>query len=66
MGTALLSASGGLSGWVSAFQSTWTSAAMWAELTAAGGLIGLVVVFAFGYRIVRKLIKGASKGKANI
>lgn len=30
------------------------------------GVIGGVLVFAFIYRIVRKLIKGAQKGKANI
>lgn len=29
-------------------------------------VIGGVVLFAFSYRTVRKLIKGASKGKANI
>ena len=56
----------GLSDWVGAFQATWNSASMWTELTAAAGLIGLVVVFAFGYRIVRRLVSGASKGKARI
>ena len=30
------------------------------------GVMGGVLVFAFMYRIVRKLIKGAQKGKANI
>lgn len=56
----------GMAGWVSSFQSTWNSGSMWTELTAAAGLIGLVVVFAFGYRIVRRLIGGASRGKAKI
>lgn len=56
----------GMAGWVSSFQSTWNSGSMWNELTAAAGLIGLVVVFAFGYRIVRRLIGGASRGKAKI
>lgn len=56
----------GMGGWVSAFEGTWNSASMWTELTAAAGLIGLVVVFAFGYRIVRRLISGASRGKAKI
>lgn len=56
----------GMGGWVSSFQATWNSASMWTELTAAAGLIGLVVVFAFGYRIVRRLISGASRGKAKI
>lgn len=56
----------GLDGWVTAFEASWNSGAMWTELTAAAGLIGLVVVFAFGYRIVRRLVGGASKGKAKI
>lgn len=56
----------GMSGWIDAFKSTWNTGSMWGELTAAAGLIGLVVVFVFGYRIVRKLVKGVSKGKANI
>lgn len=59
-------ADGGLGGWVTAFESSWNSGSMWTELTAAAGLIGLVVVFAFGYRIVRRLVSGASKGKAKI
>lgn len=29
-------------------------------------VIGGVLIFAFIYRIVRKMIKGASKGKANV
>lgn len=56
----------GMGGWISAFQSSWNTGSMWGELTAAGALIGLVVVFAFGYRVIRKLVKGVSKGKANI
>lgn len=59
-------AAAGLAEWVGAFQATWNSGSMWTELTAAAGLIGLVVVFAFGYRIVRRLVSGASKGKARI
>lgn len=66
--TALAAADGGggMGGWISSFQGTWNSAAMWGELTAAAALIGLVVVFAFGYRIVRRVVSGASKGKARI
>lgn len=59
-------AAAGMDAWVGAFQATWNSASMWTELTAAAGLIGLVVVFAFGYRIVRRLVSGASRGKAKI
>lgn len=57
---------GGMAGWIEKFQSTWNSASMWGELTAAAALIGLAVVFAFGYRIVRRVISGVSKGKAKI
>ena len=66
LSSALHAAGGGMGGWITAFQSTWNSAAMWGELTAAAALIGLVVVFAFGYRIVRRVVSGASKGKARI
>lgn len=52
--------------WVKAFETTFGTDQMWTELTKAGALIGLVVVFAFGYRVVRRLVGGASKGKAKI
>lgn len=65
--TMVLAAEGaGMGSWITAFQSSWNTGSMWGELTAAGALIGLVVVFAFGYRVIRKLVKGVSKGKANI
>ena len=40
-----------------------TSSNLWGEATAAAGLIAVVVLFAFGYNIVRKVTKGAAKGK---
>lgn len=43
-----------------------TSANLWAQITAAAGFLAAIVIFAFGYRIVRKMIKGVSKGKANV
>lgn len=43
-----------------------TSANLWSQITAAAGFLGAVVIFAFGYRVVRKIIKGVSKGKANV
>lgn len=43
-----------------------TSANLWAQITAAAGFLGAVVIFAFGYRVVRKIVKGVSKGKANV
>lgn len=62
----ILADASGMAGWIASFQTAWNTGAMWNELTAAGALIGLVVVFSFGYRIIRKLVKGVSKGKANI
>lgn len=56
----------GMSAFITALQTNLTSANLWGELAAAGAFIGLMVVFAFGYRIVRKLVNGVSKGKARI
>lgn len=56
----------GMSGFITALQTNLTSANLWSELTAAGAFIGLMVVFAFGYRVIRKVIKGTAKGKANV
>lgn len=43
-----------------------TSANLWAQITAAAAFLGSIVIFAFGYRVVRKMISGVSKGKAKI
>lgn len=43
-----------------------TSANLWAQITPAAGFIGALVIFGFGYRVLRKLISGARKGKASI
>lgn len=43
-----------------------TSANLWAQITPAAAFLGAVVVFAFGYRVIRRLIAGASKGKAKV
>lgn len=51
---------------VTALQTNLTTDALWQGLTGVAGFLGLMVVFAFGYRIVRRLINGVSKGKAKI
>lgn len=51
---------------VTALQSILTTDAMFTNLTALIPVLGGVLIFAFTYRLVRKVIKGASKGKANI
>lgn len=56
----------GMAGFITALQTNLTSANLWSELTAAGAFIGLMVVFAFGYRVIRKVIKGTARGKANV
>lgn len=43
-----------------------TSANLWAQITPAAGFIAALVIFGFGYRVLRKLISGARKGKASI
>ena len=40
--------------------------AMLANLTTLIPVIGGLILFVFTFRIVKKMIKGASKGKANI
>ena len=43
-----------------------TSANMWGEAAHAAVLIASVAIFAFGYRIVRRVTQGASKGKVKM
>lgn len=38
---------------------------LWGAITPAAGVVGLVVIFALSYRVLRRLVKGVSKGKAN-
>ena len=56
----------GMQAFITALQANLTSANLWAELTGVAAFLGLMVIFAFGYRIVRRLINGVSKGKARI
>lgn len=37
--------------------------ALWGAVTACASLIVIGVLFAFGYRMVKKVLKGISKGK---
>lgn len=56
----------GMEALVTALKSILTTDAFMANLTALVPVIGGVLIFAFTYRLVRKLIKGSQKGKANI
>lgn len=51
---------------VNALTSILTTDAMFANLASLIPVVGGVLVFAFTYRIIRKIIKGAQKGKASI
>lgn len=51
---------------VTALEGILTTDAFMGALSALVPVIGGVLLFAFVYRITRKLVKGASKGKANI
>ena len=37
--------------------------ALWGAVTACASIIVIGVLFAFGYRMVKKVLKGLSKGK---
>lgn len=55
-----------MTGFITAITTTLTAANFWAEITAfATGIAGLVI-FAFGYRVLRRVLSGASRGKAKI
>lgn len=53
--TALTSAETGIS-----------SAKLWTEVSGAVPFIAIIFVFAFGYHILRKVLKSGSKGKVNL
>lgn len=53
--TAITAAEGGL-----------TSTNLWTEAGNAATLIAAIAIFAFGYRIVRRVVQGASKGKVKM
>lgn len=55
-----------MSALVTALQGILTTDAMFANLSSLVPVVGGVLVFAFTYRIVRRIVKGAQKGKANI
>lgn len=49
---------------ISALTTAVTADALWAMLADAVPFIAIVVLVAFGYRIIRRLVNGVSKGKA--
>ena len=51
---------------ITTLTSSLTSAALWNELNGGAAFIGGMVIFAFGYYVIRKIIGGVSRGKARI
>ena len=51
---------------VSALTSILTTDAMFTNLAALIPVVGGVLIFAFTYRIIRRIVKGAQGGKARI
>lgn len=55
-----------MSSLVTALEEILTTDAFFANLTLLVPVIGGVLIFAFTYRMVRKIISGAQKGKARV
>ena len=51
---------------VTALQSILTTDAMFTNLAALIPVLGGILIFAFTYRLIRRMISGAPKGKARI
>ena len=51
---------------VTALQSAINTDTMFTNLAALIPVVGGVLIFAFTYRIIKKIVKGAQRGKANI
>lgn len=62
----ILTASTGAAGMASALATGLTADVFWSQLLPFAEVIVTIVVFAFGYRVVKKLIQGSSKAKARV
>ena len=51
---------------VTALQSILTTDAMFTNLASLIPVVGGVLIFAFTYRIIRRIVSGSQKGKAKI
>lgn len=51
---------------VTALQGILTTDAMFTNLAALIPVVGGVLIFAFTYRIIRRIVSGSQKGKAKI
>lgn len=51
---------------VTALQSAISTDAMFTNLSSLIPVVGGLLIFAFTYRIIRRIVKGAGRGKANV
>lgn len=56
----------GMSAIVQSLTTGITSAGLFGTVAEIMPFIVIMIGFAFGYKVLRKVVKGASKGKANI
>jgi len=59
-------AANGMSNIISQLTTGITSAGLFGTVAEIIPFVIIMIGFAFGYRVLRKAVKGASKGKANI
>lgn len=55
-----------MSDFITALVAQVTAANLWGQIAPAAALIGTLILFAFGYTVLRKVVKGAGRGKAKI
>lgn len=53
----------GMAAFWTSLQSSVSADQLWGVLAGAIGFIAIAVLFSFGYRLVRRLVGGISKGK---
>lgn len=56
----------GMQGIISQLTTGITSAGLFGTVSEIFPFIIVMIGFAFGYKVLRKVVKGASKGKANV
>ena len=62
----LLTGETGMSSIVTQLTTGITSAGLFGTVSEIFPFVIIMIGFAFGYRVLRKAVKGASKGKANV
>lgn len=56
----------GMAAFIQALMQSFDISKMWDVIVASGVLVGTLIIFGFGYRVVRRLISGARSGKAKL